>query len=306
MGRHSPGPPGRSGRTSAGSVAGPPSWPPSSCWPTWPASACSSSTNLLGSVFNNPDLGDLWTNKVVNVGTCLLFLAGATAIAYRGITTTEKVQFVLVFFQLGVLILFSVMAFAKAGGPDDPEGLAFSWDWFNPFTGLTLTAFIAGLSASIFSFWGWDSALTVNEESKDAEKTPGRAALLCVVSILLTYLLVSVSSLMYRRRRRHEGSASAIRRDLRQRVRRAGRAGDGHAVEQPAVPGGARVIGGQPDDDVPADHPDHAGDGVLRRLAQALRPHSPHLQDAGLRHRRRRRHRRRVLCRSSGSSPKRC
>ena len=75
--------------------------------------------------------------------------------------------------------------------------MSFSWDWFNPFTGLTVSAFIAGLSASIFSFWGWDSALTVNEESKDAEKTPGRAALLCVVSILLTYLLVSISALMY-------------------------------------------------------------------------------------------------------------
>ncbi len=152
---------------------------------------------LLGSIFDNSDLGDLWTNKFVNVGTCLIFLVGATAIAYRGITTTEKVQFVLVFFQLGVLLLFSIMAFAKAGGPDDPTGISFSWDWFNPFTGLTLTAFIAGLSASIFSFWGWDSALTVNEESKDSEKTPGRAALLCVVSILLTYLLVSISALMY-------------------------------------------------------------------------------------------------------------
>ena len=41
------------------------------------------------------------------------------------------------------------------------------------------------------------SALTVNEESKDSDKTPGRAALLCVVSILLTYLLVSVATLMY-------------------------------------------------------------------------------------------------------------
>ncbi len=152
---------------------------------------------LLGSIFNNDQLGDLWNNRVINVATCLVFIAAATAIAYRGITTTEKVQFVLVFFQLGVLILFSVMALSKAGGPDDPDGLAFSWDWFNPFTGLTVSAFIAGLSASIFSFWGWDSALTVNEESKDSEKTPGRAALLCVVSILLTYLLVSISALMY-------------------------------------------------------------------------------------------------------------
>ena len=152
---------------------------------------------LLGSVFNNPELGDLWTNRYVNVLTCLAFLVMATFIAYRGITTTEKVQYVLVFFQLAVLALFVVMAFAKAGGPDDPGGIPFSWDWFNPFTGLTVSALVAGLSASIFSFWGWDTALTVNEESKDSEKTPGRAALLCVVSILLTYLLVSVATLMY-------------------------------------------------------------------------------------------------------------
>ncbi len=149
---------------------------------------------LLGSIFSNDDLGALWENRLINVLTCLAFLLMATAIAYRGITTTEKVQFFLVFFQLGVLILFSVMALAKSGGPDS---LAFSWDWFNPFTGLSMTALVAGLSASIFSFWGWDSALTVNEESKDSDKTPGRAALLAVVSILLTYLLVSVSTLIY-------------------------------------------------------------------------------------------------------------
>ena len=77
----------------------------------------------------------------------------------------------------------------RPASPDDRRS-SFSWDWFNPFTGLTLSAFIAGLSASIFSFWGWDTALTVNEESKDSDKTPGRAALLCVLSILLTYLLV--------------------------------------------------------------------------------------------------------------------
>ncbi len=150
---------------------------------------------LLGSLFNNADLGALWENRAINVLTCLAFLLMATAIAYRGITTTEKVQFFLVFFQLGVLILFSVMALAKSGSSD--TGLSFSWDWFNPFTGLSMTALVAGLSASIFSFWGWDSALTVNEESKGSDKTPGRAALLAVVSILLTYLLVSISTLMY-------------------------------------------------------------------------------------------------------------
>ena len=45
----------------------------------------------------------------------------------------------------------------------------------------TVSAFIAGLSGSIFAIWGWDTCLTVNEESKGAAKTPGRAALLTVI-----------------------------------------------------------------------------------------------------------------------------
>jgi amino acid transporter len=60
-----------------------------------------------------------------------------------------------------------------------------------------LSAFVAGLSGSIFAFWGWDTALTVNEESKNSDTTPGRAALLCVLSILLTYLLLAVATQMY-------------------------------------------------------------------------------------------------------------
>ena len=75
--------------------------------------------------------------------------------------------------------------------------MSFSWDWFNPFTGLTMSAFVIGLTGSIFAFWGWDTCLTLGEESKDPKRTPGRAGLLCVVSILITYLLVSVATMMY-------------------------------------------------------------------------------------------------------------
>jgi Amino acid permease len=149
---------------------------------------------FFGDLLNNPDLGALWENKLVNVLTCLAFLAVATWVAYRGITTTEKVQFVLVGFQLVLLLIFALVALVKAG--DSETGLGFSLDWFSP-SGLTLSAFVAGLSGSIFAFWGWDTSLTVNEESKESEKIPGRAALLCVVSILLTYLLVAVATQMY-------------------------------------------------------------------------------------------------------------
>jgi amino acid transporter len=133
----------------------------------------------------------------VNVATCLVFVSAATTIAYRGITTTERVQTILVGFQLLVLALFVVLAFGKIATGNAPLSISFSLDWLNPFTGLTVSAFVAGLSGSIFAFWGWDTCLVVNEESKESEKTPGRAAILCVLTILLTYLLVAIAAMMF-------------------------------------------------------------------------------------------------------------
>ena len=149
---------------------------------------------LIGSAANSEMISGLWENKLINVVTCLAFIAIATYVAYRGIDTTEHVQMVLVIFQLVMLLVFSAIAIAKSGGSEFGE--PFSWSWFSP-AGLTLSAFIAGLSGSIFAFWGWDTALMVNEESKNSDTTPGRAALLCVLSILLTYLLVTVATQMY-------------------------------------------------------------------------------------------------------------
>jgi amino acid transporter len=149
---------------------------------------------FLGDVINNESVSALWENKTANVLTCLLFLAIATYVAYRGITTTARVQFILVGFQLTVLFAFAVAAIVESTNSE--TGLQFSWSWFGT-GGLTISALVAGLSGSIFAFWGWDTALTVNEETKDAEVTSGRAAILAVVSVLCTYLLVSIGLLMY-------------------------------------------------------------------------------------------------------------
>jgi amino acid transporter len=149
---------------------------------------------FIGSAADSEAISGRWENKLINVATCLVFLAIATYIAFRGIDTTEHVQMVLVIFQLVMLAIFAVLAIVRSGSSEFGE--PFSLSWFSP-AGLTLSAFIAGLSGSIFAFWGWDTALTVNEESKDSDTTPGRAALLCVLSILLTYLLVAVATQMY-------------------------------------------------------------------------------------------------------------
>ncbi|MEE6164982.1 MULTISPECIES: APC family permease [unclassified Mycolicibacterium] len=152
---------------------------------------------FIARVAGQPQIADLAQNKVVNIATTLVFLAIATLIASRGITTSERVQYVLVGFQMVVLLGFAVMAFIHVGRGAAPAGLSFDLDWFNPFTGLTFGAFVVGVTGSIFAFWGWDTCLTLGEESKDPTKVPGRAGLLCVLSILATYLLIAVAVMMY-------------------------------------------------------------------------------------------------------------
>ena len=137
--------------------------------------------------------------------TCLVFLAIATYVAYRGIDTTEHVQIVLVLFQLVMLLVFSRSWQSPSPAPRSSASRSAGPGSVPPAS--TFSAFIAGLSGSIFAFWGWDTALTVNEESKNSDTTPGRAALLCVLSILLTYLLVAVATQMYAGVGRHRDLA---------------------------------------------------------------------------------------------------
>lgn len=152
---------------------------------------------LLGNVFGNPAIGTLGANPVVNVLTCLAFVAGATAISYRGMTATKEIQYVLVGLQMVVLALFIALAFGGAIGGASEFAIGFSWSWLNPFAIESFAAFAAGLSLSIFIYWGWDTTLTVNEETTGSDSTPGRAALLTVLTILSTYMLVAISAQMF-------------------------------------------------------------------------------------------------------------
>ena len=46
----------------------------------------------------------------------------------------------------------------------------------------------------LFIYWGWDTAVSVNEETKDRNKTPGRAAIISTVLLLVTYVLVILAA----------------------------------------------------------------------------------------------------------------
>ncbi|MFI0981265.1 APC family permease [Streptomyces sp. NPDC021093] len=155
---------------------------------------------LAGELTGSDRIAHLADSKPVHILTCLALIALATLVSYRGMTATKGVQYALVGLQLVVLVLFVVMAFGKAGSggevPAFAGGVDFSWSWFNPFAVGSFAAFTAGLSLSIFMYWGWDACLTANEETTGSEKTPGRAALIAMVVLVGSYLATAVAAQM--------------------------------------------------------------------------------------------------------------
>ncbi|WP_249338115.1 amino acid permease, partial [Tsukamurella paurometabola] len=59
---------------------------------------------FLAQVMSNDSIADLAGNKAVNIATTLVFIVIATYISGRGVTTSAKVQYALVGFQMIVLV----------------------------------------------------------------------------------------------------------------------------------------------------------------------------------------------------------
>ncbi|GAA3100571.1 APC family permease [Streptomyces echinatus] len=151
---------------------------------------------LAGAITGSGAVADLDGDKAVHILTCLGLIAAATAVSYRGMTTTKGVQYALVGLQLVVLALFVVLALHQARTGSFPGHADFSWSWLNPFAVKSFASFSAGLSLSIFMYWGWDTCLTANEETIGSEKTPGRAALIAMVVLVGSYLTTAVAAQM--------------------------------------------------------------------------------------------------------------
>ena len=50
---------------------------------------------------------------------------------------------------------------------------------------------------AIFIYWGWDTAVSVNEETRDKSRAPGTAAVTSTFVLLVVYVLVTVAAQAY-------------------------------------------------------------------------------------------------------------
>ncbi len=127
----------------------------------------------------------------------ILWILLMTWICHRGIELSARVQQVLLSFEVVMLVIFAVVALVDVySGSPPAHALQPTADWFNPFA-IKFHDLVVAMLLGIFIFWGWDSGVSVNEESEDSSEGPGRAAVVSTVLLVAIYLLVSAGAQGY-------------------------------------------------------------------------------------------------------------
>jgi amino acid transporter len=120
-----------------------------------------------------------------------------TYICYRGIEISARLQYALLGIELVVLAIFAVTALVRVYSGDAPEGsMTPSLGWLWP-GGLGVSELVDAVLIAVFLYWGWDTAVAINEESDEPGRTPGRAAVLSTLLLVVTYVLVAVSAVAF-------------------------------------------------------------------------------------------------------------
>jgi amino acid transporter len=135
--------------------------------------------------------GNASSGWVLLVG--ILWIAAMTYICYRGIEVSANFQKALLSIEIIMLLVMSVTALVRVFGSHPPPGsLHPSFSWLSP-AHLPVSAFVSGIILMLFIYWGWDTALSVNEETADKSRTPGQAGIISTVLLLITYVIVIIS-----------------------------------------------------------------------------------------------------------------
>jgi amino acid transporter len=135
------------------------------------------------------------TAEVVAVGIAWIIIM--TAICYIGIELSARTQQVLLTMEFVTLLVFAIVALIKVYANHPPHSVEPAASWFNPFAISSVAALNGGILLAIFIYWGWDSGVSVNEETENSSTAPGRAAVLSTFILVAIYLLVSTAAQAY-------------------------------------------------------------------------------------------------------------
>jgi amino acid transporter len=136
-------------------------------------------------------LDSLRDSKTAVTIFAIAIIALMTAVCLIGTEVSALLQRILIIAQVGALLAFGVVALVK-GGALTPE-----LSWFSPSAVDSADALVLGLLTGVFIYWGWESAVNLNEETTDSDSAPGLAGVISTVVLLVTYMLVSAAVVAY-------------------------------------------------------------------------------------------------------------
>ena len=119
----------------------------------------------------------------------LILMVGVTAL---GIEISARIQWFLLGFEYLMLMVFAVVALVKVYTSSPAGAVHPSVSWFVP--NIRIGALGLGVLLALFIYWGWDTAVSVNEETQNRSRTPGLAAVLSTIALVFIYVLVTTSA----------------------------------------------------------------------------------------------------------------
>jgi amino acid transporter len=129
----------------------------------------------------------------------LALIAVMTTVCVLGTELSAHLQKALMVLQIGPLLLIVVVVLYKVFAGDAPAvAVDPQLSWFNPFAIESGGALTGALLLGVFIYWGWESAVNLNEETEHSVTAPGLAALVSTVILLVTYLGVATALVAWR------------------------------------------------------------------------------------------------------------
>jgi len=136
---------------------------------------------------------NLWLQALVAAGWLVL----VTVICILGIRWTTNFQWILVIIEYACVLGFSVWGILKVALSHPANTVGFQMSWINPLSIKSFGALSLGLVLGVFFFWGWDTAVNLNEESKNSSRIPGQAGVISMFLLLLIFVVNIVAVQMW-------------------------------------------------------------------------------------------------------------
>ena len=124
----------------------------------------------------------------------VIWIIVMTAICFIGIELSARTQQFLLGAEIITLFLFAAVALIKVYTSDPVGSIEPSLSWLNPFAIDGASGLAGGILLAIFIYWGWDSAVSVNEETENGATASGRAAVLSTFILLGIYVVVAAAA----------------------------------------------------------------------------------------------------------------